>query len=103
MQAHKTTNFTNHNLAECPWGSGREKALCHLWWGNEKNNCSNDWKEYLYESTDNSGNWDRGTCNQYSWAYGEMGFDYTKRDIETGRPLSLSSSLAPSSVMDKYY
>jgi hypothetical protein len=79
-EAYETLSFTNHTLAECPWGTEKEKALCHLWWGSPNNNCANDWKKYLYDNPDvDTDSWGRYACNQYSWAYGEMGYDYTKR------------------------
>ena len=91
--------FTNITLAECPWGSEREKALCHLWWGAENNNCGNDWKKYLYESNEyKSNNWDNTVCNQYSWAYGEMGYDYTQRRND-GTPKNKVSELEWSELL----
>lgn len=84
-------SFTNKTLAECPWGTQKEKALCHLWWGSIDNDCATNWKKYLYETPEKGEkNYDSKTCNQYSWAYGEMGFDYTERD-ERGRPVAPGS------------
>ena len=64
--------LTDKILADCPNGCGLSsthcvsKALCHLWWAHPQNKCAEDWKKVSQGQGAN--------CNQYTWAYDEMGY-----------------------------
>ena len=62
--------ITDKNCAEAPSKNAFNKAIYHIWWGLRKNKCASDYTKIIR----NSNNGKIG-CSQYTWAYGEMGYD----------------------------
>jgi len=62
--------ITDKNCAEASSGNGFNKAIYHIWWGFRNNKCAYDYTKIIR----NSNNGVIG-CSQYTWAYGEMGYD----------------------------
>ena len=77
LKADKSRSIINdHNCAECPYACGINKAIAHIWWGLNENQCAKDYTSLIR----NMQNGKIG-CNQYTWAYGEMGYDILNGDL----------------------
>jgi len=62
--------ITDKNCAEAASKNAFNKAIYHIWWGLRENKCASDYTKIIR----NSNNGKIG-CSQYTWAYGEMGYD----------------------------
>lgn len=70
--------INDENCADAPYGYGYNKAICHIWWGLNENNCAKDYTT-LIRNTQSDGSMG---CTQYTWAYGEMGYDIIHKNLD---------------------
>lgn len=70
--------INDKNCADAPYGYGLNKAICHIWWGLTANKCAKDYTDIIRNIKQD------GTmgCTQYTWAYGEMGYDLANNQLK---------------------
>ena len=72
------TYINDKNCADAPYGYGPNKAICHIWWGLSTNKCAKDYTD-LIRNVQPDGSMG---CTQYTWAYGEMGYDLANNQLQ---------------------
>ena len=63
--------INDKNCSDASYGYGLNKGICHIWWGLSSNKCAKDYTDLIRNRQPGG---EMG-CTQYTWAYGEMGYD----------------------------